>query len=97
MSSKQLNHVKRATTSTKAWDALKNVFESRGPVRKATLYKQLLRMEKKPDVSISEYVSVFTQQAEKLEDAGIKIPKNRYRPISKISVLPLNLETIYRR
>lgn len=45
----QLSHVKKAETSKRAWDILKGVFESKGPVRKATLYKQLLRMEKRAE------------------------------------------------
>jgi hypothetical protein len=45
ISHSQLNHVKKTATSKQAWDGLKAVFESRGPVRKAVLYKQLLRLE----------------------------------------------------
>jgi len=69
----QLNHIKKATTS-KAWDCLKDVFESRGPVRKAALYKQLLRMEKKRCTTMTQYVNDFTRKAEQLEEAGIEIP-----------------------
>jgi hypothetical protein len=50
----QLNHVKKAASSKKAWDALKIVFESHGPVRKAVLYKQLLRMEKTPNITMTQ-------------------------------------------
>lgn len=49
----QLNHVKKTATSREAWNGLKAVFESRGPIRKAALYKQLLRMEKKANVSMT--------------------------------------------
>lgn len=70
----QLNHVKKATTSKRAWDGLQLVFESRGPVRKAALYKQLLRIEKKPNESMSQYVTEFSRKAEQLEEAGISIP-----------------------
>jgi hypothetical protein len=75
ISHSQLNHVKKAATSKQAWDGLKAVFESRGPVRKAVLYKQLLRLEKKPDVSMSQYVIEFTSKAEQLAETGIDIPE----------------------
>lgn len=70
----QLNHVKKAVTSKEAWDGLKAVFESRGPVRKAALYKQLQRMEKKPSITMAQYVTDFTRKAKQLEEAGIEIP-----------------------
>lgn len=44
--SSQLNHIKRAQSSKEAWDTLVQMYESRGPVRKATLYKKLYRMKK---------------------------------------------------
>ena len=72
----QLNHTKRAKTSKDAWDGLKTVFESRGPVRKAALYKQLLRLEKKPTISMTQYVTDFSSKAEQLEEAGIKLPED---------------------
>ena len=64
----QLNHVRRATTSKQAWDGVKAVFESRGPVRKAALYKRLLRMEKRTDITITQYVTDFTHTAEQLSE-----------------------------
>lgn len=70
----QLNHVKKAVSSKEAWDGLKAVFESRGPVRKAALYKQLLRMEKKTNITMTQYVADYTRKAEQLEEAGIEIP-----------------------
>lgn len=38
ISHSQLNYVKKAETAKSAWDCLKGIFESKGPVRKATLY-----------------------------------------------------------
>ncbi|KAK2578384.1 hypothetical protein KPH14_011871 [Odynerus spinipes] len=42
----QFNHIKRADTSLKAWEALKSVYESQGPMRQCVLFKQLYRMRK---------------------------------------------------
>lgn len=50
------------------------MFESRSPIKKAALYKQLLRMEKKANISMTQYVTDFTRKAEQLEEAGIEIP-----------------------
>jgi hypothetical protein len=74
ISHSQLNYVKKAETSKGAWDCLKGIFESKGPVRKATLYKQLLRMKKKANVTITQHVNDFTSKAGQLEEAGIEIP-----------------------
>jgi len=71
----QLSHVKKAETSRGAWDILKGVFESKGPVRKATLYKQLLRMEKGPNITMTQHVNEFSSKAGQLEEAGIEIPE----------------------
>ena len=91
VSHSQLSHIKKATTSSEAWNGLKTVFESRGPVRKAALYKQLLRMEKEPDIAITQYVSKFTNKAEQLEEAGIKIP-DELLSIMLLSSLPTEFE-----
>lgn len=87
----QLNHVKKATTSKEAWDGLKTVFESRGPVRKAALYKQLQRMEKKPSITMTQYVTDFTRKAEQLEEAGIEIP-DELLSIMLLGSLPAEFE-----
>jgi hypothetical protein len=67
--------VKKATTLKHAWGGLKAVFESHGPVRKAVLYKQLLRIEKKPDVTMSQCVTEIIRKAEQLAETGIDIPE----------------------
>ncbi|KMQ83551.1 retrovirus-related pol polyprotein from transposon tnt 1-94, partial [Lasius niger] len=74
ISHSQLNYVKKAETAKEAWDCLKGIFESKGPVRKATLYKQLLRMEKESNATITQHVNDFTSKAGQLEEAGIQIP-----------------------
>jgi hypothetical protein len=56
-----------------------------GPVRKAVLCKQLLRIEKKPDVTMSQYVTEFTRKAEQL--AEIDIPEELLSVMSLGSLL----------
>lgn len=60
----QLNLVKKAKTSKEAWNELKRVFESKEPVRKATLYKQLYRMKKDSSVTMNQYISEYMDKAE---------------------------------
>lgn len=74
ISHSQLNYVKKAETAKSAWDCLKGIFESKGPVRKAILYKQLLRMKKDTSTTITQHVNEFTSKAGQLEEAGIDIP-----------------------
>lgn len=87
----QLNHIKRAETSKAAWDNLKRVHESTGPVRKATLYKQLYRMKKESGITMNTYINEFTSKAEQLTEVGIKIPDDLLS-IMLLSSLPNEFE-----
>lgn len=88
----QLNHVKRVEISKVAsWLELKRVHESKGPVRKATLYKQLYRMRKDPEITMNTYINNFTNKAEQLVEAGIKIPDDLLS-IMLLSSLPDDFE-----
>lgn len=83
-SKSQLNYIKKATTSHEAWEKLRNTYESRGPVRKSVLYKQLYRMKKEQGQSMMEYVNSFVDKVEQLEDSGIKLPQEL------VSIIMLN-------
>jgi len=74
ISKSQLSNIKKANTAKEAWDLLIKIYDSRGPVRRATLYKQLYRMKKESSIAMSRYISNFTTKAEQLEEAGITIP-----------------------
>lgn len=51
--------IKQAKNSKESWNKLQEVFESTGPIRVYALYKQLTRMRKDSNISISQYVSEF--------------------------------------
>jgi len=70
----QLNHIKKAETAHSAWTEFERIYESKGPVRKATLYKQLYRMKKDSEITMTKYLNDFTSKAEQLMEAGINIP-----------------------
>lgn len=86
----QVNHIKRATAA-EAWLKLKRIHESKGFVRKAVLYKQLYRMRKESDQTMTQYVNLFVRKAEHLEEAQIKIP-NELLLIMLLNSLPLEYE-----
>lgn len=87
----QLNHVKRAQTSLEAWENLQKVHESRGPVRRAALYKQLHRMKKETHQTMTQYVNDFQYKVEQLEEVGLKIP-DELVSIMLLSSLPAEYE-----
>lgn len=60
-------------------------------MRKAALYKQLLRMEKKPNITMTQYITDFTRKAEQLEEAGIEIP-DELLAIMLLGSLPVEFE-----
>jgi len=49
----QLHHIKRAITSKQAWGILKDIHELRGSVRKTMLFKQLLKMKMKTNITMT--------------------------------------------
>lgn len=90
-SKNQLNHIKKATTSHEAWEKLKSTYESKSPVRKSVLYKQLYRMKKEQGQSMMEYINSFVDKIEQLEDAGIKLPEE-LTSIMMLNSLPTEYE-----
>lgn len=66
--------MKKTTSNKDAWEELKKTHKSRGPVRKAVLYRQLYQMKRKPKQSMTQFVNDFMEKSELLEEVGIKIP-----------------------
>jgi len=73
ITSGQLHHIKRAITSKQAWDILKNIPESRGPVRKTTLFQQLLRTKMTTNTTMTQHITEFVTKAEQIAEAGMII------------------------
>lgn len=91
VSSGELGHIRKAVTASEAWNELERAFNSRGPVRKAVLYRQLYQMKKDPEKSMSQYVSDFMRTADQLDEAGIKVP-SELLSIMLLSSLPGDFE-----
>lgn len=89
----QYNHIKRAETSLEAWEALRNVYESKGPMRQCILFKQLYKMKKERNQSMAyKYVDKFVHKVEQLTEAGIKL-SDTVIPIMLLTSLPIQYET----
>ncbi|XP_015437625.1 PREDICTED: uncharacterized protein LOC107192803, partial [Dufourea novaeangliae] len=88
----QFNHVKRVEASLEAWEALKKVHESKGPMKQCVLFKQLYRMRKESNQSMAQYIDDFVDKLEQLTEAGIKLP-DTVIPIMLLFSLPSQYET----
>lgn len=69
----ELKQIKECTTSREVWFKLENIYQSKGPARKATLLKQLIlqRMEEWNDVR--ERICKFFDVVDKLNEMEIEI------------------------
>lgn len=57
-----------------AWNKLQMVYESKGPARKAKLYKELMRLIKKHNVTMLQHINEFEKNAEELAPTNIQLP-----------------------
>lgn len=87
VSKPELGHIRKATTSKQAWDELARIHSSKGPVRKAVLYRQLYNLKKNPSETMSQYINNFQEKVNLLEDAEIQIPPE-LQSIMLLSNLP---------
>ena len=87
----ELGHIRKAKTSKEAWDELARIHCSKGPVRKAVLYRQLYNLRKSPSEPMAQYINNFQEKVNSLEYAGIEIP-SELQSIMLLSSLPENYE-----
>lgn len=91
ISKTELEHIRKITTSKEAWDELSKIHCSKGPVRKAVLYRQLHNLKKGSSESMSQYINNFQEKINLLEDAEIEIPPE-LQSIMLLSSLPEEYE-----
>ena len=72
----QLPHVKDATTSKEAYDALVKIHERSSPVQLSLWYRQLSHLKKDNNASMQSHLNVFQGLVNKLKDAKIDIPES---------------------
>lgn len=73
ISPSELKQIKGCTTSKELWDKLKNIYQSQGPARKATLLKQLVLKKHMISEDVRDHLNNFMDIVDKLADMDVKI------------------------
>ncbi|GBM15235.1 hypothetical protein AVEN_144029-1 [Araneus ventricosus] len=75
----ELSQIKNCKTSHELWTKLQIIYESKGPVRKATLLKQLLFTKMTDSKNMNENINEFFTLVDKLKEMEIEIAtKSRF-------------------
>ncbi|XP_073826918.1 uncharacterized protein [Musca autumnalis] len=69
----QLSYIKNSKTAKEAWNCLSDIHRPKGPIRKVSLFKQLLNMRMEETDGTQEYLCQFTSVVDKLAEAGIEL------------------------
>ncbi|GBN53992.1 hypothetical protein AVEN_141111-1 [Araneus ventricosus] len=69
----ELSQIKNCKTSHELWTKLQNIYESKGPARKATLLKQLLFTKMTDSKNMNEHINEFSMLVDKLKEMEIEI------------------------
>ena len=59
ISSSELKQVKNCKTSRELWTKLEEIYQSKGPARKATMLKKLTRTKMKDGENVKEHLDTF--------------------------------------
>lgn len=70
------SHIDEYEEAKKAWDALKNVFEDKGALRKVSLFKQWISLQLGECSSMQEYVNKSVTLRNKVKSAGFEISED---------------------
>uniref|UniRef100_A0A0K8SC80 Retrovirus-related Pol polyprotein from transposon TNT 1-94 n=1 Tax=Lygus hesperus TaxID=30085 RepID=A0A0K8SC80_LYGHE len=73
ISPSELKLIKGCQTSNEVWTKLHEVYQSKGPARKATLLKRLILHRMKIGDDVRDHVSSFFETVDKLSDMDIAI------------------------
>lgn len=87
----QISYIKSCKTSSEAWNTLRDVHRPKGPVRKVTLFKQLIGMRMNENDSIQQHVCNFTSIVDKLAETGIELQEELF-VIMLLASLPKSFE-----
>jgi hypothetical protein len=69
----ELRQIKNCVTSNGIWKKLKELYESKGPARKATLLKQLIMSKMNEGETMKNHLNNFFNIIDKLEERELKI------------------------
>lgn len=88
MDPSELCHEKHCVTSREVWTKLEEVFQSKGPARKATLLKQLLFTKMCEKDNMTEHLNKFFNNVDKLAELDIDISKDLLTIVLLYSIPP---------
>jgi len=71
----QFSYVKNATSALAAWAKLREVYVSRGPLRKVLLFKKLLNSKYSAVQGMVQYLNNFVEIIDKLTEVNVDIPE----------------------
>lgn len=89
----QISHIKNCKSANEAWKCLQEVHRPKGPVRKVTLFKQLLGIRMNDGECVQQYVCKFTAVAEKLAEIGVCLQDDLF-VIMLLASLPKSFESL---
>lgn len=91
VTARQISYIKACKTSAEAWNTLKDVHRPKGPVRKVTLFKQLLGMRMGEGECVQQHVCKFAAISDKLAETGIELQEELF-VIMLLASLPKSFE-----
>ncbi|GBN55401.1 hypothetical protein AVEN_143485-1 [Araneus ventricosus] len=72
----ELKQIKNCVTSRDIWIKLEEIYQSRGPARKATLLKSLIQLKMPDTGDVRDHLRKFFDVVDKLSEMEIKIDEN---------------------
>ncbi|XP_073844139.1 uncharacterized protein, partial [Musca autumnalis] len=91
IAARQISYIKTCKSSLEAWNTLKDVHRPKGPVRKVTLFKQLLGMRMGEGDCVQQHVCKFAAISDKLAETGIELQEELF-VIMLLASLPKSYE-----
>lgn len=73
MTPSELCHAKHYRTSTEVWQKLEEVYHSKGPTRKAALWKQLLFTKLREDENMMKHLNNFFSTVDRIAEMEIPV------------------------
>ena len=87
----QISYIKSYSSACATWNTLRDIHRPKGPVRKVTLFKQLLNMRMSESDCVQQYVCNFSSIVEKLAETGIELQDELFA-IMLLASLPTSYE-----
>lgn len=87
----QLIHIKKCTVAKEAWEKLEEVYQSKGPARKTSLFKKLINLKMASASDMRSHLNEFFEIHNSLIEADITLPEE-LSVIILLSSLPAEFE-----